>query len=197
MAGLLLTLVSSGAQASASPRHAKLAATVTLLAGSTLTATVPDAPVRPAGPAHAPRSSPLTGSLRAPATPGWTSAWDILDVPFRGSIAPTSFIPDPLCPGASAPAKLEVVAPSQFELTSSGRVGWSLVIKGGAAQLFGCAPAGPLAGTTTIPLHGRTEIGATKRIALRGTVSDIALPDGSTGQLTASVVVRVNLRHRV
>jgi len=63
--------------------------------------------------------------------------------------------------------------------------------------VFGCAPAGALVGTTTIGLTGRTEIGVLKRVALRGQASDISLPDRSVAQLSASLLVRINLRHRV
>ncbi len=187
------------AQASASPpaKRGKLRATLTLLPGSTLTAAVPEAPLRPAGPAHVPRTSPLTGTLQAKATQGWTSKWDLLDVPFRGSLALPSLALDPLCPNAATLQRLEVAAPSQLEISSTGRVGWTLVVNGTGAQVFGCAPARALVGTTTIGLTGRTEIGFLKRVALRGQVSDISLPDGSVAQVSASVLVRINLRHRV
>ena len=199
LAGLSLALIVPTAQASASApaKRGKLRATLTVLPGSTVTASVPEVPLRPAGPAHVARTSPLTGALQAKATQGWTSKWDLLDVPFRGSLALPSLAPDPLCPNTAALQRLEVTAPSELEISSNGRVGWTLVVKGAGAQVFGCAPAGALVGTTTIGLTGRTEIGVLKRVALRGQVSDITLPDGSVAQLSASLLVRINLRHRV
>ena len=205
---LVMALVPSGAQAATPAKRGKSPATVTLLPGSTLTASVPEVPVRPAGPEHPTRSAPLTGTLRAKGTGGFGPRVDVVDVPFRGSIVPSSFAPDPLCPTAAPPPKLDLVAPSQMEFSITGTAGWSLVIKGGGSQVFGCGPAGPLTGTTTMLLRGRltgtatmvrrgrTEPQGLKRLSLTGTVSDIALPDGSMGQLRANLVAKVSLGRR-
>ena len=118
---------------------------------------------------------------------------DINEVDFSGAITPASFAPDPLCPAAAPPPTFDVAATSTMDLAISGTVTWTLVLNGGASQLFGCGPAGPLNGTTTIPLRGSSGPKGLAQLALSGSAGDIALPDGSTGQLTANLVVNVDL----
>ncbi|MFN8624277.1 MAG: hypothetical protein U0869_26335 [Chloroflexota bacterium] len=194
---LIAALIAAAFPGVAAAKRPRLRATVTLLPGSTLAASVPDPiGVRPVGPTHAPRSSPVAGTLHAKATRNLGAYVNVVDVPFRGSLALASPAPDPLCPGAVAPpSDFEVVSPSLLSVSITGRVFWNLVIRGGGTQLFGCGPA-PLSGTTTLPLLGRAEDGVLKHVLLRGQVSDIALPDGSAGRITASLVVRVKLRDR-
>jgi len=205
LGALVMALVSCGSQAALAANAKRSAATVTLLPGSTLTASVTEVPVRPAGPEHLRRSTPLSGTLRAKGTGGFGPRVDLIDVPFRGSIAPSSFARDPLCPAAAPPPRFDLVAPSQMEFSITGAAGWNLVIKGGGSQLFGCGPAGPLTGTTNILLRGRridtatmfrrgrTEPRELKRLSFTGSVSGITLPDGAIGQLTANIVARVSL----
>jgi len=133
---------------------------------------------------------------------------DSITVPFRGSIALTALVRDPLCPTAAPPPSLDLVAPSLMDFSITGRAGWSLVIKGAGSQVFGCGPAGPLTGTTWIDLrapridtaamfrNGRTQPRELKRLKFTGTASGITLPDGATGQLTANLVARVSLGRR-
>ena len=171
-------------------------AKVTLLPGSTLTAAVPLRPVQQTGPAHTERSTPLTGTLRGRILGGVAPTDDLADVEaqdFSGSITPASFAPDPLCQAAAPPRAFDVVPSSPMLLAGTGKVGWSLTLKGGASQLFGCGPAGPLTGTTTIGLSGTSAAKGLAQLALSGSAADIALPDGSKGQLTAKLLVNVDL----
>lgn len=205
LSALVMALASFGSQAALAADAGRSAATVTLLPGSTLTASAAQAPVRPAGPEHLARSTPLTGTLRAKGTGGFGPRVDLIDVPFRGSIAAASFARDPLCPAAAPPPRFDVVAPSEMQFSITGTADWSLVIKGSGSQLFGCGPAGPLTGRTSILLRarridtaamvrrGRTEPRELKRLSFTGTVPDITLPDGTIGKLTASVVAKVSL----
>lgn len=70
LSALALALVSLVGPAAAADAK-RSAATVTLLPGSTLTASVAEVPVRPTGQAHPTRSTPLTGTLRAKGTGGF------------------------------------------------------------------------------------------------------------------------------
>ena len=79
-------------------------------------------------------------------------------------------------------------------LAITGTVTWNVVLNGSGSQLFGCGPAGPLAGTTSILLRGTSGAKGLVELALTGSVPDIALPDGSKGQLTANLLVNVDLR---
>ena len=173
------------------PRRAK----VVLLPGSTLKATVPERPVRPAGPAHPDRSTVLTGTLRGTVFGRFAPSADSNTANVSGTITPTSFAADPLCPSAAPPGRLNVAA-STLDVAITGAVSLNLVVKGGASQLFGCGPAGPLTGTTTIPLSGRSGPQGLKRLALNGRADDILLPDGAKAALSAALVVSVDLSGR-
>ena len=168
----------------------------TLLPGSTLTAMMPDVPVRPTGPAHPERVTPLRGTLRARIPGRFAPNADINTIDFSGAITPASFAPDPLCVGTTPPPTFTIVPKSTMSLAVNGDVTWNLVLRGAPSQLFGCGPAGPLTGTTSIPLSGRSEANGLLDLTLIGSVPDIALPDGSKGQLTAHLDVSVDLSGR-
>jgi hypothetical protein len=168
---------------------------VVLLPGSTLKATVPERPVQPAGPTHPDRSTALTGTLRGTVFGRFDLTADINTVDVSGSISPTSFAPDPLCPSLAPPRRLDVAA-STMDVAITGAVSINLVVKGGASQLFGCGPGGPLIGTTTIPIGGRSGPHGLKRLALNGRADDILLPDGAKAVLSAALVVRIDLSGR-
>ena len=170
-------------------------AKVTLLPGSTLTASVPELPVQPAGPAHAGRSTPLTGTLRGRILGGPAPTNDLVDIEaqdFSGSITAVSFAPDPLCPATAPPSAVDIASPSPMLLAGTGKVTWSLTLTGGASQIFGCGPAGPLTGTTSVGLVGSSGAKGLSELALSGSAGDIALPDGSRGRLTANLLVKVD-----
>jgi hypothetical protein len=175
------------------PQPSSTSVKVTLLAGSTLTATVPERPVQPTGPAHQDRSTPLTGTLHATIPAHITPAVDVEEVNFSGAITPVSFAPDPLCSAAAVPPTFDSLASSTMLLAATGTVTWTLVLNGAPSQLFGCGPSGQLSGTTTISLRGVSGAKGLAELALSGSVPDIALPDGSKGQLTANLVVNVDL----
>jgi hypothetical protein len=80
-----------------------------------------------------------------------------------------------------------------MELAITGVVTWNLILHGSASQLFGCGPAGPLAGTTSILLRGSSGAKGLLALQLSGSVSDVALPDGSKGRLTANLLVNIDL----
>ena len=70
------------------PQASWTPAKVTLLTGSTLTATVPERPVQPTGPRHPERSTPLSGTLHGRIIGGPVLNADINSVDFSGAIRP-------------------------------------------------------------------------------------------------------------
>lgn len=163
---------------------------VTLLAGSTITATAAGRPDR---------STPVTGVLRG-----------ILDVPIApvthqdvkvsglaGALKPASFAPDPLCPGTTPPATFDVSG-SRLDAAVRGPVTFALNLNGAPSQIFGCGPPGALAGTTSLKLTGTYDLRTTGlgSMTLAGSAPGFALPDGTQGGLAASLVVNVDLSGR-
>ena len=158
-----------------------------LLQGSTITASAPGRPDR---------SSPVTGILRGEIPGRFKPNTDVEPILTTGGITPTALAPDPLCPDTPAPSTFGIGAPSTMTLFANGNARLDLVLSGGASQLFGCGPAGPLAGTTTLQLTGRvTPLGLLK-LPLNGVVSGIPLPGGSSGGLAANLLVNVDLSGR-
>ena len=163
---------------------------VTLLAGSTVTATAPGRPDR---------STPVTGVLRgildAPIAP--VTREDVHVSGLAGVLKPASFAPDPLCPGTSPPATFDVSG-SRLDAAVRGPVTFALNLNGTASQIFGCGPPGSLTGTTSLKLTGTYDLRTTGlgSMALTGSVPDVSLPDGSQGGLAANLVVNVDLSGR-
>lgn len=158
---------------------------MTVLAGSTITASAPGRPDR---------SSPVTGTFRGSIPPGFKPNTDVTTDFTTGGLVPTAFAADPLCPGTTPPASFDLGATSPQTLFASGDASMTLVLSGAPSQLFGCGPAGPLAGTTTIPLSGKVVKGVgLSGLPLTGSVSGIPLPGGSTGGLAANLTVNVDL----
>jgi hypothetical protein len=174
--------------------------TITLLEGSTLTASIPERPVQPAGPVRADRATPLTGTLHAvlpgrrPPAGGPEPGTEVSVNDVRGAISPVGFAPDPLCPATAPPSTFESVPSlNVMGVAATGTVTWIMVLNGAPSQLFGCGPAGPLKGNTPFPLRGTDRSKRLHHVTLSGSVSDIVLPGGFEGQLAARVVVDVDL----
>jgi len=158
---------------------------MTVLAGSTITASAPGRPDR---------SSPVTGTFRGSIPPEFKPNTDVTTNFTTGGLVPSAFPADPLCPDTPAPASFELAASSPQTLFASGDASMTLVLNGAPSQLLGCGPAGPLAGTTTIPLSGKVVKGVgLLGLPLTGSVSGIPLPGGSTGGLAANLTVNVDL----
>ena len=157
---------------------------VTILPGSTLTATAAGRPDR---------STPLTGTLRGYIPGRFRPNTNIEITNSKGIVAPTAFAADPLCPGASPLASIDLVSPSKMVLFASGVATLDLTLNAATSQVFGCGPAGAPTGTTTFALTGKAGPHGLLDLPLSGAVTDIPLPGGSTGGLAASLVVNVDL----
>ena len=158
---------------------------VTLLPGSTLTATATGRPDR---------STPVTGVLRGVVDGPFAPNRDIHVISLAGALTPASFAPDPLCPDTTPPATFDAVpASSAMLLKASGDTTWNLTLNGAPSQLFGCGPAGPLTGTTTLALAGHVGPKGLLELQQTASVPGIALPGGSQGGLAASLVLNVDL----
>ena len=168
---------------------------ITLLGGSTLTASAPG---------RADRSAQLTGVLRGEIPGTFRPNTDVTTenlsgslTPLAGGLAQAVFPPDPLCPDSLPPATFDAVpASSTLVLKASGDAIFNLTLNGAASQLFGCGPAGPLSGATTFPLTGRAGPKGLLELSLAGAVTNIPLPAGSQGGLAANLVVNVDLSGR-
>ena len=157
---------------------------MTVLAGSTITASAPGRPDR---------SSPVTGTFRGSIPGRFEPNTDVGVNYTTGGLVPTAFPADPLCPGTTAPASFELAATSHQTLAASGEGNTTLILNGAPSQLFGCGPAGPLTDTTTIPLSGHVGPKGLLELQLTGSVGGIPLPGGSTGGLAANLTVNVDL----
>ena len=157
---------------------------MTVLAGSTITASASGRPDR---------SSPVTGTFRGSIPGRFEPNTDVGVNYTTGGLVPTAFPADPLCPGTTAPASFDLAATSHQTLAASGEGNTTLILNGGPSQLVGCGPAGPLTGTTTIPLSGHVGPKGLLELSLTGSVSGIPLPGGSTGGLAANLTVNVDL----
>ena len=157
---------------------------ITLLGGSTITASAPGRPDR---------SGQLTGTLRGgiPARFKPNTDIDVGDV--SGALTPILFGADPLCPGVTPPASIDSVATSKMTLFASGQAQMDLVLNDAPAQVFGCGPAGAPTGTTTIPLAGKVGPDGLLKLTISGNVGAIDLPGGSQGGLAANLVLNVDL----
>jgi len=155
------------------PGPTRTPAAIRLLAGSTIT-------VGASG--HADRSAPVNGVLRGYIPSPFRLNEDITIKDLKGSLVPVALPADPLCPGTSPPFSLRLT-PSTISLSKSGRVTTLLQLTGSPSQLIGCGPAGPLTGTTIIPLTGQT--GARGLLALN--------LDGSASGITLHLLVFVDL----
>jgi len=165
-------------------------AKVTLLAGSTLTATAAGRPDR-----STPVTGVLRGSLEAPIAP--VTRQDVHVAGLTGALKPASFAPDPLCPGTSTPARFDVSG-SRLDASVKGPVTLALNLGGAASQIFGCGPPGGLTGTTSLNLTGTYDPKTTGlgSIALTGNAPAFSLPDGTQGGLAANLLVNVDLSGR-
>lgn len=157
---------------------------MTVLPGSAVTASAPGRPDR---------STPVSGIFRGAIPARFKPNTDVVTNFTSGGLVPAAFAADPLCPGTTAPATFDLGATSPQTLFASGDASMSLVLNGAPSQLFGCGPAGPLAGTTTIPLTGHVGPRGLLELSLNGAVPGIPLPGGSTGGLAANLVVNVDL----
>jgi hypothetical protein len=168
----------------ATPEVTDIPVKMTVLAGSSITASAPGRPDR---------SSPVTGTFRG-SIPGMFKPNTDVGVNYTtGGLVPSAFPADPLCPGTTAPASFDLAATSHQTLAASGQGDTTLILNGGPSQLFGCGPAGPLTGTTTIPLSGHVGPKGLLELQLTGSVGGIPLPGGSTGGLAANLTVNVDL----
>jgi hypothetical protein len=157
---------------------------VTLLPGSTLTATAAGRPDR---------STPLTGTVRGLIPGRFKPNTDIEITNSTGIVTPTAFAADPLCPGENPLATIDTVAPSKMVLFASGVATFDLTLNASASQAFGCGPSGAPAGTITFPLTGKAGPKGLLELGLTGAVTGVPLPGGSTGGLAANLIVNVDL----
>lgn len=162
-------------------------AQITLLPGSTITASAPGRPDR---------STPVTGVLRGALNGPFTPNRDIAAGGFRGSVSFASFAPDPLCPGTAPPLVTDAIGGSRLDVLTGGEVRLSLNLNGAASQLFGCGPAGGLVGATTLALNGSVGPSGLIRQSLTGGAPGIVLPGGTQGGLAADLLVKIDLPGR-
>ena len=168
---------------------------ITVLGGSTLTASAAGRPDR---------SAQLSGVLRGTIPPMFRPNTDVNVEQISGSLTPLAsglaqavLPPDPLCPDTPSPGTFDAVpASSQMLLKANGDAIWNLTLNGAPSQLFGCGPAGALSGTTTLPLAGHVGPKGLLELGVAGNVAGIALPNGSQGGLAASLVLNVDLSGR-
>lgn len=157
---------------------------VTLLPGSSITATAPG---------RADRSTPVTGVVRGATRGAIVLNRDIAIDGFVGAVQLPSFAPDPLCPGTAPPATTEAIGGSRLDIGANGSVRFDLSLAGSPAQVFGCGPAGALAGATTFPLTGTVGPKGLTEQALTGSAPGIVLPGGTQGGLAANLTVNIDL----
>jgi len=157
---------------------------ISLLGGSTITASAPGRPDR---------SGQLTGTLRGGIPRNFKPNTDIVVSDFSGALTPILFGADPLCPGVTPPTSIDSVAGSKMTLFASGQAQMDLILNDAPSQIFGCGPAGAPSGTTTIPLVGRVGPDGLLKLSIAGSVSGVELPGGSQGGLAASLVLNVDL----
>lgn len=169
------------------PAKAFVPAKITVLGGSAMTVTA-------AG--HADRSSPLTGTLRGRIPGRFKPNTDVPVRAFSGALQPTALAADPLCPGTTPAAMFNAASVSKMTLFANGDARLDLVLNGSASQLIGCGPAGPLAGTTTIPLTGVVGPKGLLHLQISGSTNGIALPGGAQGTLAITLQVNVDLSGR-
>lgn len=176
------------------PAEAFVPVKVSVLGGSTLTAT---------GAGRPDRVVQLSGVLRGRIPGRFKPNTDITVndlagtiTPFSPSLAKAVLAPDPLCPDTAPPATFDAIPPSQMVLKASGDTTWNLTLNGAPSQLFGCGPAGPPAGTTTLALAGRVGPKGLLELQQTASVTGIALPGGSQGGLAASLALNVDLSGR-
>lgn len=153
---------------------------VTVLPGSTLTAWAPGRPDR---------STPITGTLLGRFRNGDPDARLTTTTQIAGSLALPSLAPDPLCPGSTPPASVEVESSSGLIIRGDAGAWLTLVLRTSPVQLFGCATPGGPAGTTTLTAAGGGP-GMYNRMSMIGVVGDVALPGGSQGGITANLLVQ-------
>jgi hypothetical protein len=176
------------------PGEAFVPVKITALGGSTLTASAAGRPDR---------AAQLTGVLRGKIPTRFKPNTDVNVEGITGSLTPLSaalaqavFPPDPLCPDTGPPSTFDATASSRLLLKASGDALFTLVLNGAASQLFGCGPAGPLNGATTLPLTGMVGPKGLLELGVAGAVTGIPLPAGSQGGLAANLVLNVDLSGR-
>ena len=177
-----------------------LPAKITVLGGSTLTATAAGRPDR-----SAQLTGVLRGTLRGGFKPTLIDGRRLLPgdlnveqisgslTPLGAALAQAVFPPDPLCPDTKPPGTFDAVPTSStLVLPANGAATFNLTLNGAASQLFGCGPAGPLNGTSTLPLTGKpAPPKGLLELGMTGSVTGIPLPAGSQGGLAASLVLMV------
>ena len=179
------TLPVGTGKADPAPPETGVPVKITVLSGSTLTASAAGRPDR---------SAQLTGVLRGMIPGRFEPNTDIRVEQISGSLTPQAvFPPDPLCPDTPSPGTFDALPSSQLVLKASGDGIFNLVLNGSAAQLFGCGPAGALSGTTTLPLTGHVGPKGLLEMPEAGAVTGIPLPAGSQGGLAATLVLNVDL----
>ena len=158
----------------------------TLLPGSTLTAWAPGRPDR---------STPVTGTLLGRFRNGGPDPRVLATTDVTGTLALPSLAPDPLCPGSTAPASVDVDGSSAMAQRVETGSALTLVLRAQPAQLFGCGPPGALTGTTTLT-GSAPGTSPMNRLPMTGVVGDVALPGGSQGGITANLLVNYDFTKR-
>jgi hypothetical protein len=159
---------------------------ITVLPGSTLTAWAPGRPDR---------STPVTGSLLGRFRNGEPDPRLLTTTEIAGTLALPSLAPDPLCPGSTPPTSVAVDGSSGMVMRGDGGQALTLILRDQPAQLFGCAPPGGPAGTTTLTSVA-PPIAPLNRMPMIGVVGDVALPGGSQGGITANLLVNWDFTKR-
>ena len=160
-------------------------AKVTLLGGSTLTASAAGPP-GPLGPAHRDPARHDPEQVHAQHRHhGRGVQRGAHAVPVRRRSA---------LPGDSRPpTSIDSVSTSKMTLLASGQAQFDLVLNDSASQIFGCGPAGAPTATTTLPLSGKVGPDGLLKLNITGSVGAIDLPGGSQGGLAANLVLNVDL----
>lgn len=141
------------------------------------------------------RTAALTGQLRG-GIPGphfrldgdITSSVDISELQLAAPPA------DPLCtPEGTFPRTLPVAPGGSMTLKSSGLVAAPIRLAVAPAALTGCAaaPGGPA--VTEVLMQGDAKIGGLGRLAVTGTIPNVALAGGATATITIAATVSVSL----
>ena len=126
--------VTVGAGQSAPGPQPPVPVKVTLLGGSTLTASASGRPDR---------SGQLTGTLRGSIPSRFAPNTDIAVGNFSGALTPFLFGADPLCPGFTPPTSIDSVSTSKMTLLASGQAQFDLVLNDVGLADLRLRPRGP------------------------------------------------------
>lgn len=141
------------------------------------------------------RSMPVTGELRGIIPGEFRPNTDVAVGSLTGSLRLASLRIDPLCAGTGPfTTDLAVVpgGPSNLILKASGEGTLTLALAADRLSLAGCAaPATPV--PTTLVLTGKVNADGLLKFPISGSVTGVPIADGVTADVTAGLVLNVDL----